>query len=343
MTTRKKAWPWLIGLAVSIAAFAVWIPGLADTGLTLYSWFPLFGLLAWSLMWTHYINGIMVLRYGFSRSVTYKRVSQIIVFFCLWLHPGLLILQRWVDTGNLPPQSLSGYLGQSKLILIVAAFAAWLAFLSYDVLVRYKNRPFWQRNWWWVSLAQAGAMGVIYIHAISFGRHIQVAWFKLYWAVLGLILLPIMVYLLWVELPESSKLKERIRTSMKNTKLLVAAGIVGLIIVAIGGYVLINDKKDEAQQSAAAPTTSQQATSSGSTITLAQVQENNGKNGKKCWVIVDTTVYEISGFAQWVDGVHTSSGGQARCGKDLTSVMADAPHGRSVLKLLTVVGSYNPQ
>lgn len=333
--TAKKLWPWISGAIVVIAAFAVWVPSLAATKLSIYSLFPLFGLLAWSLMWTHYVNGVMVVRYGLERSKLYKTVSEVIVFFCLWLHPGLLLYQLWVDTS-----SLVQYVGKTNLIFFIGAFAAWFAFLSYDILVRFKNRPFWKKNWIWVSVVQAGAMGVIYLHAIKFGRHIQVEWFKIYWAFLGLVLVPCMAYLLWMELDEKSRIKERGRKLMKNKKLLVIGGIIIALVVATGAYVATSIKESDNIAPVASTVTTNPAATSGSAITIAEVQANNGQNGTKCWVIVDTTVYEISGFAQWVDGVHTSSGGKARCGKDLTDVIGDSPHGRSVLKLLTVVGAY---
>jgi predicted heme/steroid binding protein len=73
-------------------------------------------------------------------------------------------------------------------------------------------------------------------------------------------------------------------------------------------------------------------------ISLSQVAMNDGKNGKPCWVVVDNTVYEISGFAKWVDGMHTSSNGKASCGKDLSSVINESPHGKAKLRLLKEIG-----
>lgn len=194
----------------------------------------------------------------------------------------------------------------------------------------------------WVSVSQALAMVSIYVHAIKLGRHIQVTWFKVYWAVLGLVLVPSIVYLLWNELSDESKIKNTIRRVMKNTKLLVAFGAVGIFLLGVVAYigmarnaVTITDQSvPPSNQTTTAPETEKK------TIALAEVEKNNGKDGAKCWVIVDTTVYEISGFAQWVDGIHTPSGGKARCGKDQSNVIGDSPHGRSVLRLLTVVGSY---
>lgn len=336
--------PWALGLLVSAISVVVWLGGLSDSGVTAYSLFPLFGLLAWSLMWTHYVYGVLIVRYGFARSKSYKRVSELVVFAALWLHPGVLAYQLWVDKQMTPPASFVGYFGHNGTLLLIGAIVAWLTFLSYDVLMRFKDRPFWKRNWFWVSVSQAWAMTAIYFHAIKLGRHIQVSWFKAYWLVLGVTLFASMAYLLWNELPDRSKIKQMIRRLMKNTKLLIGLGVAGLVILGAIAYVgmsrngaTVKDESGAPAQTQEAPATSNDAnTPSG--ITLTEVEKNNGQNGAKCWVVVDTTVYEISGFAQWVDGLHTPSGGRARCGKDLTDVIGQAGHGRSVLRVLTNVG-----
>lgn len=127
---------------------------------------------------------------------------------------------------------------------------------------------------------------------------------------------------------------------MKHKRLPLIIGLIAVAIIGVVVYARMQD--DETTVTSEAVTTSSESSESPNqtSITLAEVEKNNGKNGSKCWVIVDATVYEISGFAQWVDGVHTSSGGRARCGKDQTDVIGDSPHGRSVLRLLKVVGNY---
>ena len=73
-------------------------------------------------------------------------------------------------------------------------------------------------------------------------------------------------------------------------------------------------------------------------LSYEQVAVNDGKDGRPCWVVVDNTVYEISGFSKWVDGIHTSSSGKASCGRDLSSVIKESPHGKAKLRLLKEIG-----
>lgn len=70
-----------------------------------------------------------------------------------------------------------------------------------------------------------------------------------------------------------------------------------------------------------------------------QLEEANGKNGKPCYVALENTVYEIKQGNKWKDGEHTTSEGQAYCGMDATEVIRKSPHGKTIMSLLTKVGS----
>ena len=78
-----------------------------------------------------------------------------------------------------------------------------------------------------------------------------------------------------------------------------------------------------------------------SSISSIQLSENNGKSGNKCFVAISGKVYEIKESNKWIDGNHLESEGKASCGKDLTEVMNDSPHGISILTTspkVTLVG-----
>lgn len=75
-------------------------------------------------------------------------------------------------------------------------------------------------------------------------------------------------------------------------------------------------------------------------VSKSRLAEHDGLNGRSCWVAVEGNVYAISGFSQWQMGRHLPSGGRATCGRDLSNVLPESPHGKSVLQLLKVVGRY---
>lgn len=125
---------------------------------------------------------------------------------------------------------------------------------------------------------------------------------------------------------------------MKNRSNLIVLGVASAVLVAVViGWFIFNSNSSNTDNIQGG--SNQTIPSDGSTgISTQQLAENNGQNGKPCWVAVDGTVYEISGFAQWVDGMHTPSGGKARCGKDLSSAINESPHGKSKLRLLKEIG-----
>lgn len=56
------------------------------------------------------------------------------------------------------------------------------------------------------------------------------------------------------------------------------------------------------------------------TFTVAELKAFDGKGGNKCYVAVSGKVYDLTDSPLWVDGVHQTSEGRAKCGEDLTQV-----------------------
>ena len=108
----------------------------------------------------------------------------------------------------------------------------------------------------------------------------------------------------------------------------VASAVIGLGGIA-AALAFVNQPQEKA------PTVDGAATTAMSPEILAKY---DGINGNKCYIAVDGTVYLVEGSALWVEGRHEPSAGRASCGKDLSTVIDQAPHGRSKLQLLTVVG-----
>ena len=86
-----------------------------------------------------------------------------------------------------------------------------------------------------------------------------------------------------------------------------------------------------AQQSATiAPTQSTQLE-----LTLEELAEYNGKDGKPAYVAVDGIIYDMTNSALWKNGVHNGFS----AGKDLTDVIKNqSPHGVANLSRVPAVG-----
>lgn len=129
---------------------------------------------------------------------------------------------------------------------------------------------------------------------------------------------------------------------MKTSRIIIIIILVVIILLsAAAGFLLLQNSKGS-QATQTKQSNGNQVNSSVSDepqrISLDEVAKHTGKDGNSCWVAVDGVVYEIGGFALWADGLHSPSGGRARCGKDLSEVILQSPHGKSKLKLLKEIG-----
>ena len=69
-------------------------------------------------------------------------------------------------------------------------------------------------------------------------------------------------------------------------------------------------------------------------LTKEELKQYDGKDGHKAYVAVDGTVYDVTGVEAWQNGEHHGN----LAGQDLSAVIMNAPHKKSVLNNLPVVG-----
>lgn len=176
---------WLISLTATVIAVAAWGQGnhwqLAS--LSTYQLFPLFGLLAFSLMWSHYIAAALRHLFKIERAAlkTYFEVTSLAVLAAILLHPGLLAWQLWRDGLGLPPGSELRYVTPDYKAYIIIAMVSLLVFLTYEFRRAFHNRPWWR----FVQYASDGAMILILLHSLKLGSQLQTGWLKPIWYFYG--------------------------------------------------------------------------------------------------------------------------------------------------------------
>ena len=69
-------------------------------------------------------------------------------------------------------------------------------------------------------------------------------------------------------------------------------------------------------------------------LTLKELKNFNGKEGKKAFIAVDGIIYDVSGEKAWVSGNHKG----IQAGQDVSKEILKAPHGISVLEKLNIIG-----
>ena len=166
-------------MLVIALAFVVWWPSTGN--LTTYSLFPIFGLVAFTLMWTHYIAGALRTYFKLPESVLrlHFQITGYLVLFCILAHPLLLETQLYLDGLGLPYQSIpTVYTATTERLAIIAGIMALVCFLLFELYRFFKNRSWWK----YIEWANIAAMGLILWHGFTLGGELRQPWFQIIWA-----------------------------------------------------------------------------------------------------------------------------------------------------------------
>lgn len=191
-------------LASQIAA---WTLGAVVCGLGLLAWghdynwqflpfnaymlFPFLGIVAFSLMWTHYMIGTLGDLAGITSETLapYFRITGYLVLGLICLHPGLLIFQRFQDGYGLPPHSYETYVRPGLGWITLLGMLSLLIFLAFEL-----HRVFGKRPWWrYVADASDLAMLLVFYHALRLGDDLMQPRFRAVWWFYGITLVLVLV------------------------------------------------------------------------------------------------------------------------------------------------------
>lgn len=158
-------------------------------------------------MWVHYVAS------SIGKSTNGRRFTkwtEAVVLLLLVAHPGIFLVQRFLDTGLLPPASYVSYVGSYRAWAVVIAIAALVTFLLYDVLKHFRSKLIARGIWPYVGLLQACAMAAIFIHGLTLGASMNSSYFMLWWIFLGVLLVPCLV----LQVVRDFKVSDRTKTEV---------------------------------------------------------------------------------------------------------------------------------
>ena len=170
---------WLGTVLVVGLAFFVWWP--STQNLTTYALFPIFGLVAFTLMWTNYTAGALrgYFRLPAGTLKTHAQITGYIVLFCILVHPILLETQLYLDGLGLPYESIPAvYTTLRERLAVIAGITALICFLLFELYRFFKDRPWWK----YVEWANIAAMCLILWHGFTLGGELRQPWFQIVWA-----------------------------------------------------------------------------------------------------------------------------------------------------------------
>lgn len=156
-----------------------------------YVFFPVLGLIAFSLMWTHYIIGTVrdLLSVKPEAIQPYFRYTGYAVLGLICLHPGILIYQLFRDGAGLPPLSYERYVAPGLGWVTLLGTVALLVFLAFEF-----HRIFGQKSWWhYVVDASDFAMLAIVYHALRLGTDLHHSWYRAVWWIYAILLTAVLI------------------------------------------------------------------------------------------------------------------------------------------------------
>lgn len=174
-------------------AFVAWSQdnGWQLLGLPTYQLFPIFGLLAFSIMWSQYVIAAVKDYLGLSNAIKrYFEVTSWFVLFAILLHPGLLVAQRYHDGYGLPPGSYESYVAPMQRWIVILGLASWLMFLAYEFKYFFGEKPWWK----YIVLLNDVAIVAIFYHGLRLGQDIGHHWFRIIWYLYGIVLVSVLIY-----------------------------------------------------------------------------------------------------------------------------------------------------
>lgn len=184
---------WLVGVGISLFAILAWLTsGTIGDEITALDIFPILGLVAFGLMWSHYTLGTLRRWSGYERTGRdmYWIVSAGLVLALIILHPVLLNISLAQAGMGLPPDSWFAAYGQNDGWFIIPGVLALVVFLLFEL-----HRWFKDRKWWkWVEYAQILAMVAIFVHATRLGYETSYTWYAALWWGMALTLVFAWVY-----------------------------------------------------------------------------------------------------------------------------------------------------
>ena len=184
----SAAFAWLTAGVVTVLSFVAWAANYQWHlwPLSTYQLFPLLGLMAFSIMWTHYVVGAMQAIWPVDASAAkqYFRITGYLVLVLICLHPGLLIYQRFKDGFGLPPHSYETYVAPGLGWVTILGTGSLLVFLAFEL-----HRFFDKQSWWhYVVNASDVAMLAIVYHGLRLGSTVHQGWFRTVWIFYGITL-----------------------------------------------------------------------------------------------------------------------------------------------------------
>ena len=149
--------------------------------------FPLFGLLAFSLLWLHSISGVF--EPWLRKQINFDKFvhsTSIIILISIILHPLLLLVSLKFNFSN-----LFLYYGEKYIRIGVIG---WLLLITYDIGKALKKYNFFAKNWNKILIISNIGFLLTFFHSLALGSDLQSGTLRIIWIFYGVTAIIAIIY-----------------------------------------------------------------------------------------------------------------------------------------------------
>src|SRR3989344_3714661 len=148
----------------------------SDPSSLLFNLFPFFGLAAFALLWLHAMSGPFEpwLRKHFDLD-RFVHITSLLIFFCIILHPLLLLIGIGFNFAQLLQGGTYIWLG----------IVGWLLLITYDIGKALQRYDFFVRNWKNILLISTIGFLLIFFHSLNLGSNLVSGPLRTLWIFYG--------------------------------------------------------------------------------------------------------------------------------------------------------------
>lgn len=146
--------------------------------ISIFNLSPLFGLLAFTLLWLHAVSGVF--ESWLRKYINFDRYVQItsgIIFISLILHPLFLLIPA-----NFNFSQIFTY----GKIYIWLAIIGWFLLITYDIGKILRKYNFFSKNWNKILLVSTIGFLLIFFHSLGIGDDLQTGPLRIIWIFYGI-------------------------------------------------------------------------------------------------------------------------------------------------------------
>lgn len=167
---------YILALAAVLYPSYVWYRSTSFESFSLVMLFPLFGIIAFTVMWLHVVGSALEQWIGhYVHFEKFVHLTSYLVLVSIMLHPLLLLIGFGFE--NLPMMLTSIY--------IQLAVAGFLLLITYDLGKIFKTRRFFIRHWGKIKLISTIGFFLIFFHSLGLGSNLQGGFLRTLWIFYG--------------------------------------------------------------------------------------------------------------------------------------------------------------